>query len=232
MPVALVVVGLEVGDADLGVEQGEPLVHVQAFVADSVVERLDEPVAPRFAGALTVATAPGGDYRLIGTDHAQGAFGEYTYTSTFSLVAEESTTELVPPPPGCATPHVGSIYSDVFTLELVPATFLLVDAATDVGKSVLFADCISTVHSVNNMTVPSNQHFGDCADSLIAAAPVPSPPPITSTASDLLKIVQIASDGWSLRNADEVVQRVNERAADEEYWDFTNEERNFTLTDG
>ena len=45
-----VVVGLEVGDADFGVEQGDPLVHVQALVADPVVERLDEPVTPRFTG--------------------------------------------------------------------------------------------------------------------------------------------------------------------------------------
>ena len=43
---ALVVAGFPVGDADLGVEQGEPLIHVQAFLADSVVERLDEPVPP------------------------------------------------------------------------------------------------------------------------------------------------------------------------------------------
>ena len=45
-----VVTVLEVGDPDSGVEQGEPLVHVQAFVAYAVVERLDEPVAPRFTG--------------------------------------------------------------------------------------------------------------------------------------------------------------------------------------
>ena len=50
MPVTAVVVVLPVADPDLGVEQGDPLVHVQAFVADSVVERLDEPVAPWFAG--------------------------------------------------------------------------------------------------------------------------------------------------------------------------------------
>ena len=46
----VIVVVLEVGDPDSGVEQGEPLVHVQAFVADSVVERLDEAVTPRFTG--------------------------------------------------------------------------------------------------------------------------------------------------------------------------------------
>ena len=41
-----VVAVFEVGDADFGVEQGKPLVHVQALVANSVVERLDEPVTP------------------------------------------------------------------------------------------------------------------------------------------------------------------------------------------
>ena len=46
----LVVIGLEVGDPDFGVEQGDPLVHVQAFVADSIVERLDELVSPWLAG--------------------------------------------------------------------------------------------------------------------------------------------------------------------------------------
>ena len=45
-----VVAGLEIGDPDSGVEQGDPLVHVQAFVADPIVERLDEPVTPRFTG--------------------------------------------------------------------------------------------------------------------------------------------------------------------------------------
>ena len=50
MPVTSVVIGLPVGDPDFGVEQGDPLVHVQAFVADPVVERLDEPVTPGFAG--------------------------------------------------------------------------------------------------------------------------------------------------------------------------------------
>ena len=50
MAVTSVVIGFEVGDPDFGVEQGDPLVHVQAFVADPVVERLDEPVAPWFAG--------------------------------------------------------------------------------------------------------------------------------------------------------------------------------------
>ncbi len=44
----LVVAVLPVGDADLGVQQSDPLVHVQAFVTDSVVERFDEAVAPGF----------------------------------------------------------------------------------------------------------------------------------------------------------------------------------------
>ena len=39
---------LEVGDPDSGVKQGEPLIHVQALVSDAIVERLDEPVTPRF----------------------------------------------------------------------------------------------------------------------------------------------------------------------------------------
>ena len=47
---ALVVVGLEVGDGDLCVQEGEPLVHVQAFLPDTAVERLDEGVAPGFSG--------------------------------------------------------------------------------------------------------------------------------------------------------------------------------------
>ena len=48
MPVTSVVIGLPVGDPDFGVEQRDPLVHVQALVADTIVERLDEPVTPRF----------------------------------------------------------------------------------------------------------------------------------------------------------------------------------------
>ena len=48
MAVAGVVGVLEVGDPDFGVEEGEPLVHVQAFLADPVVERLDKSVAPWF----------------------------------------------------------------------------------------------------------------------------------------------------------------------------------------
>ena len=40
----------EVGDPDLGVEQGEPLIHVQTLVSDAVVERLDEAVTPRLTG--------------------------------------------------------------------------------------------------------------------------------------------------------------------------------------
>ena len=50
MPVMGVVVSLPVLDPDLGVEKGEPLVHVQTLLANTVVERLDEPVAPWLTG--------------------------------------------------------------------------------------------------------------------------------------------------------------------------------------
>lgn len=45
-----VVAGLEIGDPDLGVEQAEPLVHVQTFLSDTAVERLNERVAPWLTG--------------------------------------------------------------------------------------------------------------------------------------------------------------------------------------
>ena len=48
MPVVLVVPVLPVGDRDLRVKQGEPLVHVQAFLPEPVVERFDIPVPPGF----------------------------------------------------------------------------------------------------------------------------------------------------------------------------------------
>ena len=50
MAVVGVVVVFPVGDPDFGVEQGDPLVHVQALIADPVVEQLDEPVTPWLAG--------------------------------------------------------------------------------------------------------------------------------------------------------------------------------------
>lgn len=50
MPVVGVVAVFPVGDGDLCVEKGDPLVHVQAFVADPVVERLDESVTPGLTG--------------------------------------------------------------------------------------------------------------------------------------------------------------------------------------
>ena len=45
MPVTSVVIGLPVGDPDFGVEQGDPLVHVQALVADPVVEPTSQALA-------------------------------------------------------------------------------------------------------------------------------------------------------------------------------------------
>ncbi len=47
MPVVLVVVRFPVADDHFGVEQAVELVHVQTFLTEPVVERLDEPVAPR-----------------------------------------------------------------------------------------------------------------------------------------------------------------------------------------
>ena len=47
MTVPVVVVLLLVLDDDPGFEDGVEFVHVQAFVADSIVERFDVPVLPR-----------------------------------------------------------------------------------------------------------------------------------------------------------------------------------------
>lgn len=49
MPSKTVPTDFGVGVGDFGVEQGEPLVRVQALVADPVVERPDKPIAPRHA---------------------------------------------------------------------------------------------------------------------------------------------------------------------------------------
>lgn len=50
MAVTGVVTVLPVADSDLGMEEGEPLVHVQTFLAEPPVERLDEAVTPWFTG--------------------------------------------------------------------------------------------------------------------------------------------------------------------------------------
>ena len=50
MPVAVVVLVFEVADDHPGLEQGVPVVAVEALLAQPVVERFDVAVAPRLSG--------------------------------------------------------------------------------------------------------------------------------------------------------------------------------------
>ena len=50
MTVAVVVLVFEVADDHAGLEQGVPVVAVEALLAESVVERFDVAVVPRLSG--------------------------------------------------------------------------------------------------------------------------------------------------------------------------------------
>ena len=50
MPVSVVVLVFEVPDDDPGLEQGVPVVAVEALLSEPVVERFDVAVVPRLSG--------------------------------------------------------------------------------------------------------------------------------------------------------------------------------------
>lgn len=47
MPMTLIVTGLEIRDTNPGMQQRDPLIHVQTLLMNLVIERLNKPIPPR-----------------------------------------------------------------------------------------------------------------------------------------------------------------------------------------